>query len=1407
MSQHLSLALLGPPQIQLAETSLLPTTTRKSQALLIYLAMNPGFHTREALCGLLWPEMPDKRARNNLRTVLHELRILRESHLQVERQAVAFRPQSSYELDVKTMLAWLTTSRSDLDPSQVSMILQIYRGEFLEGFYIRDAAPFEEWVTSQREYLHRRFVDALMTLSDKALAQGAHQVGLHITGRLLAIEPLLETAHLRQMRLLAQIGRRSEALAQYDLCQQLLAEEFGIEPSPEFAALRETILTGRKALIHKGLEVIVEAPPVHSQPDATSMAIEPLAQTTHEFHPIEPVDSVSPRMVHVPTVAQFFGREEELALLRTWLVDQQARIVAILGMGGVGKTALATTFVHSLTERDFEVVIWRSLINAPPLVEIMETWLQVLAGSNSVALPTGLEQQFDLLIEYLRQRRCLLILDNVESLLQSSVHAGHFGSHFAGYTQLLTRIGQHPHQSALLLTSRELPHPLTHLMRTTSNVHALALPGLPLSVGAKLLMEHGLNASSAIHQLVERYAGNPLALILVTSLIDDIYGGEIQDFLGAKSIVFDDIRYVLDQQFDRLSVLEQQVLYWLAIEREPVTLATLGVDLFLATQPALRDAVSALRRRYLIERHPAGFTLQNVMMEYLTERLIGALVHEVGDGHLHPAPAMPAARDFIRTAHFNLFLMFKAQSKEYVRQSQVRMVLQPVVDRLMAIWGKAATIERLTQLLATLRMTATHLPGYAATNLFHMLAYLQVDFHGYDFSGLTLWQADLRRVNLPAVNLSGCDLSDASFLEPIGNIYALAFTPDGKILAAGTGSGALKIWRVADRKLLNESHCYTSPIRYIQFGEDGKTITTAAHHEAVKLWSMSLDDETLKPVDIQLPVTGDRAVAMSLDATVLATSLNTTEIQLWDTQSGELIGRRIGHQRAVITLQFSPDGRLLASASADHTIRIWSTASMRNAEYEKWLIAMEGHTNYVQAIAFSPDGRWLASGSDDWQVRIWEVATGRCLRILTGHVTSIYSLAFSPDGRLLASGTHGGNIRLWDVLTGEPLNVLRHHQSLIWSLAFSPDGRILASGGSDQSVCLWDPHTRQLMQTLEGQPQTVNALAVHPSGRWLASGGADQQVHLWDLAEPQRSQPRQSLIGHTGWVRTLAFQPQGRLLASAGNDRMIHLWDTQTLSDAPQPVRTLHGHESPIEQVVFHPNGTLLASCGFDKSILLWDVETGGLLHRLNGHERLVWSVAFSLDGRYLFSSSSDETVCAWDLATLNAQENSAPSRRSAKLGEEVVKLLCPPHGAILIVNAANSIYLLDHNLQIVRTFKRPQEIWMWDMALSTDGSFLVTTNVDPGLCIWEISTSRLRQTLSGHREEPEAVAISPDDSTIYSGSTDGEIKIWDAETGKCLQTLHVAAPYSNTNITGVIGITEAQKAALTTLGAIEDSE
>jgi hypothetical protein len=281
----------------------------------------------------------------------------------------------------------------------------------------------------------------------------------------------------------------------------------------------------------------------------------------------------------------------------------------------------------------------------------------------------------------------------------------------------------------------------------------------------------------------------------------------------------------------------------------------------------------------------------------------------------------------------------------------------------------------------------------------------------------------------------------------IGEIRSVAFSPDGRILAAG-GDRGIKLWDAAS-------------------GQVERTLT--AHFGSVY------------------------AIAFSPDGRMLASAGFDKTVRVWDAASGRLLHTLTGHTDYIWSVAFSPDSRILASGG-DTTVRLWDPVAGQPVR------SLGGHTSWVASVAFSPNARTLASGSGDNTIKLWDLAGNQGARTLTG-TNTFWSVAFPPDGRMLASGNANGTVQLWNLDIGQPLRTLTGHANTVYSVAFAPNGKILASGSQDKTVKLWNADSGQLLRTLTGHTNTVYSVAFLPDGRTLASGSADNGVKLWDVSD------------------------------------------------------------------------------------------------------------------------------------------------------------------------------------------------------------------------------------------------------------------------------------------------------------------
>ena len=314
-------------------------------------------------------------------------------------------------------------------------------------------------------------------------------------------------------------------------------------------------------------------------------------------------------------VSLFCGRSAELATLKQWIQVDNCRLVALLGMVGVGKTSLAVKLAQQI-QSEFDVVIWRSLRNAPSLEMLVSDLVSFLSDRQPKNASIGQ------LIQCLRKSRCLVILDNVETILQAGDRAGQYRPGYEGYGELFREIGESVHQSCLMLTSREKPAEVAMLEGIELSVRSWQLGG-SLEAAQALIQAKGLLGSAKQKQLLcDRYGCNPLALKIVATSIQDLFDGDIGKFLEQNTTIFNGLRRLLNQQFKRLSPLEKTVMYRLAIKREWMTISELAADMMPSVSRAeLLEALESLSWRSLIKKRSGSYTQQPVLREYLTDQL------------------------------------------------------------------------------------------------------------------------------------------------------------------------------------------------------------------------------------------------------------------------------------------------------------------------------------------------------------------------------------------------------------------------------------------------------------------------------------------------------------------------------------------------------------------------------------------------------------------------------------------------------------------------------------------------------------------------------------------------------------------------------------------------------------------
>jgi WD40 repeat protein len=1066
-----------------------------------------------------------------------------------------------------------------------------------------------------------------------------------------------------------------------------------------------------------------------------------------------------------PEISAFYGRDHDLAELQQLVGSKQCRLISVVGMGGMGKTVLTTRLVETSTAQ-FDVICWRSLVNAPPVGRLLREVLQLFGGSEHKLLADSERLQPHDLLPALQQRHCLLVLDNFESILEEN----RFRPGYEAYGQLLSLFGQARHQSCLILTSREKPQELTGLEQAPNSaerVHSFNVGGLDAAGALAIFRDAGLDPGDpALAELARRCSGNPKILEIVAAAVRDFFSGSVQAFLHQETIIFDDVRTIMRQQFERLSASEREIMYWLALAREPISLGDLQERLLsLDTRRHLLETVRSLQRRSLIETDRTTITLQNAVAEYVIDVLLDRIDHEIRQG----VPDLLHRHSLIR-----------ATAQDYVRAGQVRVVLQPIAERLTRSYSRSALEQRIAQLRDYLHTHYRDRPSYAGGNLLNLLIQLGIDPTKQSFAHLALWQAALMNTNLHQVDMSHADLRGSVFSETFGSVRSVAFSPDGQLLAAGSSNGEIHVW---DQNSRQHRHTIDGQawIEAVAFSPDSRLLVSASADPIIQVWDSASGNLVGQ---LEGHTASLRTLAFNPDGTLLASAGDDKLLRLWDMRRYALQVVLTGHDGTIWSVAFHPAGTIVAGAG--HGIHLWDVASGRV------LAHLDQHRDAVASIAFSPDGTTLASASYDQTIKLWSIPDRQCRMTIQGHTGDVRAVAFRPDGTLLVSAGEDQSIRLWDPASGKARGVIYEQANRVRALAFSPDGNLLASASHDQNVRLWQIDNRQCLTLFQGYVNQLRSMAVAPDGNSMALGVAEQ-IYLVDA---QTGAVRQHLRGHSEWVQSLSFSPDGSRLASASDDHSLRIWHL----DGNHPPLVLRGHQSWVQAVAFSPDGQTLASCSVDRTIRLWNPHDGTCRQILEGHTHYIWALAISPDGRWLASGSADETIRLWDLATGTCRRlltgHTGPvwslaftpdSTRLVSGGQDrSLKLWGVPQGQL-------EQTLANHTSRVV------------SVAVSPDGHLIASGGDDRSVRIWDRRSGALRMIGQGHRRAVVVVRFSPDGRTVYSGGEDGAVGVWDVANGTRIRTLAAPRPYDGMRISGATGLSPAQRASLVALGAVDE--
>ena len=1092
-------------------------------------------------------------------------------------------------------------------------------------------------------------------------------------------------------------------------------------------------------------------------------------QTSHT-HPVSVADRID--WEEAIDIAQFLGRDHELGRLETSILSDRCRMIGLFGIGGIGKTTLSVKLAKQLQEH-YEFIIWRSLYNAPLPQALLTGLLKRLSYQKETkqSLPDTAEALISILISYLQKHRCLLILDNAETIMQSGRCCGRFRAGYEAYGTLFERIGKISHQSCLLLTSREIPNIFSTLAGVSLPVRSHILPGLTTDEGQQLLRrkENFTGSQQQWKMLVQLYRGNPLALQIAGATIADVFDGNLAEFLAQDIIIFDDITTLLKEQFERLSVIEQEIMYWLAIEREPITLSTLQTDI-LTTLPArsLLESIKSLLRRSLVIKTTNGFTQQPVVMEYVCDRFNQKICEEI-----------TTQRPALLSSH----ALTKAQTKDYIRQAQKTVILHRIKQQLKANPQLATNLQ---DLIAIAHQTPQSATSYLAGNIIHLKQLFNLSLEGDNFSGLTIRQANLHNTQLQHVRFNHSTFVASTFTQTVGVVYAIAISPNGQYIAAGTDSNEIVLWDLVSKQQYRRLTGHCNHVFSVAFSPDSRRLASGSFDRSLKLWDLDTGQLVSSHLDQQAQIID---LAFSPNGQLLAASGGDHNIVLRDAQSGRARQTLQGHTQCVSSIAFSPNGQYLVSGCLDGTVKRWHLKTGQCVQ------SHQVHQSMIWSITFHPNGQSCFTASSDHTSKQIDPKTGECLQVFKGHTRQLGSVVCTADGQTLITSGHDHTIRCWDIPTGTCKNVLEGHRNAIWAAALSPDEQTIASGGMDRTVKLWDAYSGKQLYSLQGYIGGIWATLFLDNNR-IISGDEDGTIRIWDI---EHQTLKHSWQTHQGILPCLAAHPREPYIVSGGADGTVKLWHIET----KQLVHTFGSHDGWIMCADISADGRYLATGCRDWALKIWDLQTHACVQTIGeDNKALLWSLKFSTDGKMVATASYDAQVRLWDIAS----------------GQCIHALQGHTHFIINTVNITkDSQYVVsgghDRTVRIWETqtgqctqVLQGHESEIWAVAISPNDQLIASVGYDPAIRIWDVNTGKCLHVLEGHHGWKRTVQFSPDGQRLVSGGYDQSLHLWDIHSGLQLSHFQPLKPYEKMDITHVRGLNQEEQETLLSLGAVQQS-
>jgi WD40 repeat protein/energy-coupling factor transporter ATP-binding protein EcfA2 len=495
------------------------------------------------------------------------------------------------------------------------------------------------------------------------------------------------------------------------------------------------------------------------------------------------------------------------------------------------------------------------------------------------------------------------------------------------------------------------------------------------------------------------------------------------------------------------------------------------------------------------------------------------------------------------------------------------------------------------------------------------------------------------------------------------------------------------------------------------------------------------------------------SAAFSPDGRLVLTASADGTARVLEAETGEETFVFRGHEDRVNSAVFSSDGRLVVTASADGTARTWSPWTGDE------VTVFRRHEGPVSSAAFSRDGNLVVTASRDGTARVWKATTGEELVVFRRHTREVNSAAFSPVGGLVVTTSPDRTARVWDAATGEEAVVFREHRDPVLDAAFSPNGRLIVTASADGTARMWKAATGEEETVFLGHEAAIESAAFSNDSALLVTASEDRTARVWAT---ETGEEVAVLRGHTDLVKGAALGVGGRLVVTASRDGTARVWELRN-----QATVVLRGHAEELESAAFSPDGRSVVTASTDSSVRIWNTATGDELLKWTAHKGDVKGAAFSPDSRYIVTGGGDKLARIWNAAT------GEPLLELSGHRDEVKSAAFSPDGRLVVTGSADKsarIWNATTGKTVLVLKGHDDEVEA--ASFSSDGRFVLTGSEDTSARIWDATTGKTVTELKGHKDQVEAAAFSGNARLVVTASSDDDAHVWDAATGRILRTL-----------------------------------